>query len=226
MLRRALSALRAGIPVLIHDSESREDEVDYVVHGSKIGWDKILEMRRVAGGLICFAMPYEMGRVLGLDFQSNLLTASTGLKKLYEAKTPYGNNPSFSISVNSLRVRTGIRDRDRATTISVLNRVVELLEKGKPGEAWSLFMGELYAPGHVPILLGLDLSKRQGHTELSLELARLANMPPGVVLVEMLSDDGEQLSPREARRLADARGWVYLEAGEIVTEHDMRVMRG
>ncbi|KSW12627.1 hypothetical protein CF15_00810 [Pyrodictium occultum] len=211
----ALEALRRGLPVLVHDDEARENEVDYVIHASRVTVDHIYEMRMLAGGLICYAMPLQAGRLLGLRYGYEIIASIPELAPLASRTLGYGDQPAFSIWVNSVRARTGIRDRDRATTIRELDRVLSMIVDGRVGEARRYFLENFVAPGHVPILLGRRLRERRGHTELSLHLAMLAGMTPSVVVVEMLSK-GDVLSVEEAGRLAREKGIPLVEGSEII----------
>ncbi len=213
-LERAIKAFRSCTPVLIYDSSSREDEVDYVLHASCIDAERVYEMRTIAGGLICFAMPIGVGRALGIDLAKNIVVPE--LRSL--AKRPrYGDEPAFSIWVNHVDVRTGIRDSDRALTISRLYTVVETFFTKGAEQAREMFWREFYIPGHVPILLGRSIRVRKGHTELSLYLAVLANMIPATVLVEML-DRGNALSLDKARRISEEFGYPIITCEDIVAE--------
>ncbi|ABM80418.1 3,4-dihydroxy-2-butanone-4-phosphate synthase [Hyperthermus butylicus] len=220
-LDKAIEAMRKGIPVLIHDDYGREDEVDYVIHASYVTVDKIYEMRTLAGGLICYAMPLPAGEMLGLRYIADILAGIEPLGRLAERTLGYGDKPAFSLWVNHLKARTGIRDRDRALTIRELDRVVNLIYSGRVEEARKLFYESFMAPGHVPILLGRRLGERRGHTELSLHLAMLAGMTPSTVIVEML-DRGEALSVEEARRVSREKGYPLVEGSEIIAEVERR----
>ena len=216
-LKEALEALRAGRPVLIHDDYSREDEVDYVIHASTVTPERVYEMRTLAGGLICYAMPLAAGRVLGLRYAYEIYSLIPELAPLAGRTLGYGDKPAFSVWVNSLKVKTGIRDNDRATTIRELDRVAGLIYSGRPREAHEEFLRGFTVPGHVPILLGRRLRERRGHTELSLHLAMLAGMTPSTVIVEML-DKGEALSVEKARELSRRLGYPLVEGSEIIEE--------
>ena len=218
-LEEALRSLRQGKPVLVHDDTRREDEVDYVIHASAVDYKRVYEMRRLAGGLICYAMPLPAGRLLGLPYGHELLSQSPYpvLRSLAGRRLGYGDHPAFSIWVNSLKVRTGIRDRDRATTIRELDSVASLVFQGRVEEARRRLEQGFMAPGHVPILLGRRLSERRGHTELSLHLAMLAGLTPSMVVVEML-DEGDALSLEEARRVSRETGYPLVEGTEIIGE--------
>jgi 3,4-dihydroxy 2-butanone 4-phosphate synthase len=213
----AIEALKRGTPVLIYDGSGRENEVDYVIHASFVTPDSIYEMRFMAGGLICYAMPLPAGRALGLRFVYEYLAHFSEIKPLTTRTLGYGDRPAFSLWVNHIKAKTGIRDSDRALTIRRLHEILEMVISGRREEAWRVFVSEFVAPGHVPILLGRRLSERRGHTELSLHLAMLAGMSPSMVIVEMLGR-GEALSVKEAARIAAKRGFPIIEANQIIKE--------
>ncbi len=212
LVELAAEKLAEGYPVLIHDSADRENEVDIVYRADAVTPEVIRMLRRVAGGLICFVTRYEYGKLLGIDLQSRLLK-KLALDKL--VKLPgYGDEPAFSIWVNHVKVRTGIRDVDRALTIRELAKVVSLIESGKIEVAREMFYSEFYSPGHVPILLG-RINERRGHTELSLMLAEIAKIPSALVICEVLGDSTDIPSLDELRELAKSLNTVLLEGSEI-----------
>ncbi len=213
----ALRALRNGVPVLVYDSKGRENEVDYVVHASRVDADTVYEMRTLAGGLICYAMPLGIGRELGLRFAYEYYSEFPELRPMAGRVLGYGDKPAFSVWVNHLGVATGIRDEDRATTIRELDRVNEMVYRGMIGEARRYFVENFTVPGHVPILLGRSLWERRGHTELSLHLAAMAGLRPSTVIVEMLSRGGA-LSLEEAERISREYGYPLVTMDDIVGE--------
>ena len=217
---RALKLLSSGKPVFIHDSSSREDEVDMVYHASFIDFRKIALLRRLAGGLICFSMPKNVGEALGLRYMSDILR-DVGYIELTGRTLRYGDPPNFSLWVNHRNALTGIRDMDRALTIRELDNVVKLVVDGRVGEARRKFINEFVAPGHVPILLGRGLKARRGHTELSLALAELAGLRPSMVIAEVL-DEGGAMSVGKVRGLASKLGTVVIEGDEIINEWEKR----
>ena len=213
-VEEALRALRKGVPVLIHDDVSRENEVDYVIHASRVNAETVYEMRTLAGGLICYAMPEKVASQIGIPFASDLLLQHPSLSRL--VKTPrYGDKPAFSVWVNHVDVATGIRDEDRAMTIRGLHEVTRLAWEGSVDRAREKFYEEFMAPGHVPILIGRSIRVRRGHTELSLYLALLAGEVPSVALVEMLKK-GTALSLDEARRVSRQYGYPLVTSTQIL----------
>jgi len=119
---------------------------------------------------------------------------------------------SFSLSVNHRETHTGITDEDRALTIRELAAAANAPEETD-------FAGTFRTPGHVHILRGAPdlLAERQGHTELGLALAQAADVPPAVVVCEMLDDEtGQAMSPQDAALYAESNDIPYLEGQSII----------
>jgi 3,4-dihydroxy 2-butanone 4-phosphate synthase len=119
------------------------------------------------------------------------------LSKMINSIAPYGDRPSFSITVNHVDTFTGITDIDRALTITKMSEICSDIDNFGKYE----FSKKFRSPGHVPILIAAKelLKERSGHTELSIQLMKLANLIPTVVICEMLdSDTGEALTIEKA----------------------------
>ena len=210
----ALRIFREGKPVFIHDSGTRENEVDMVYYAGSITPKDITNLRKKAGGLICYSMPLEMGKEIGLKYMDEILK-DAGYEEIAGKVLGYGDPPNFSLWVNHMDVVTGIRDSDRAKTIRELHSLVELVSKGRFSDAKNRFLKEFTSPGHVPILLGRGLEKRRGHTELSIAFAELAGLLPSTVIAEMLDGEGV-MSLEDAGRIAMTFGSVVIEGDEIL----------
>jgi len=208
----AAELLRDGAPIFVYDFDEREGEVDLVMRASAVDASTVSWIRKNAGGLLCFVTEEEVGAKLGLGLMSRMLV-KLGLGDLVK-RPSYGDEPAFSIYVNHVNTRTGIRDHDRALTISRLSYVVDLVVDGNVEEGNEVFKREFYAPGHVPILLG-RVGSRTGHTELALILSRIAKIPPALVIVEMLSDQGA-MGKDEAEAVAKSMGTLLVEGREIL----------
>jgi 3,4-dihydroxy 2-butanone 4-phosphate synthase len=188
----ALQALRAGKFILIHDSTSRENEVDMVVAAEHVSPEHVKIMRRDAGGLLCLALGREVAENLGLAYMHDIFRAAGKqypiLESLEEESTPYGGKPAFSITLNYRKTFTGVTDYERALTITEL---AHLVKRGPAKDGNGLrqrFSDEFKAPGHVHILIESkdSLRERRGHTELSVYLCRLAGTAPAAAICEML----------------------------------------
>ncbi len=198
--------MSSGKPIMLYDSRDRESEVDLVYYAPSITPSSIYILRTLAGGLICFAMPLEIGRKLGLTFMTEMLT------KYYPSlvkKPNYGDWPAFSLWVNHISVKTGISDEDRALTI---RKLVEVADEGDEER----FKKEFMAPGHVPILLARKLSERRGHTELSVRLMHALTLKPFTVFAEVL-DYGVSMSLEKAREISRSLGIPLLEGREVIS---------
>jgi 3,4-dihydroxy 2-butanone 4-phosphate synthase len=209
----ALADLRDGKPVLVHDFEDRENEVDMVYAASEITHDNVARLRNDAGGLVCVAVHPDAARSLGLGYLSDEL-AEAGDERLVDADLDYDDRSSFSTWVNHRSTRTGVTDKDRAKTI---RRVADAVETVLAGGAFD-FPSEFRAPGHVAVLRGHDalLDGRQGHTEMSLALAEEAGAVPATVVCEMLDDEtGEAATVDGARRYAEENDLAFLSGEEF-----------
>ena len=212
-LAPALDSLKRGEFVLLYDSESRENEVDMVVAAEHASPEHVSRMRRHAGGILCAALDGAMGRSLGLRYMHDMLLSDPGAAPLAGGASPYGDKPTFSVSVNHRRTYTGVTDRDRATTI----REIAALH-GAP-DPRAEFVSGFRAPGHVPLLLASEglLGSRQGHTEMSVYLARLARLAPVTAICEMMdAQTYSALSPEKAREFAAHNGMPFLDGRELL----------
>ena len=103
-LNDALSSLKRGEFVLIHDSQGRENEIDMVVAAEYVTPEHIARMRQHAGGLICLAINNSLGKELGLNYMHEILSSSNHFdsksKEMIMGLAPYGDHPTFSISIN------------------------------------------------------------------------------------------------------------------------------
>lgn len=211
----AVEALRRGEPVMVFDAWGREEEVDLVYHAAFVTWREVNILRRIAGGLICYATRYDLVSRLGLPFLHEALAKIPSLEPLASRRLSYGDPPAFVLWINHRGVKTGISDVDRAKTIAALHRLTLLLSED-PGRARRFFEEEFVVPGHVALLASRGLDKRRGHTELSVALAEMAGLAPSVVFAEMLGDHGESLSLDEAERLSRLTGIPLVHGDEII----------
>lgn len=214
----AVEALKGGKFILIHDSESRENEVDMVKAAQHISFPDIATMRTDAGGLICLAIPHEIASKLNLIFMHDLLHSASknnpSLSQMISSIAPYGDRPSFSITVNHIDTFTGITDKDRALTITAMSDVCSQIDKNGKLE----FSKKFRSPGHVHILIGAKelLKERSGHTELSIKLLKHANLIPAVVICEMLdSETGGALSVSKATEYSKKFKIPFVESSQI-----------
>jgi 3,4-dihydroxy 2-butanone 4-phosphate synthase len=203
---------------MIHDDKSRENEVDLVIAAQHVRPRDISQLRNMAGGMICLAISNDVARKLGLMYMHEILdktsTNDTTLSKMILGNAPYGDRPSFSISINHIDTYTGITDLDRALTVSEMSKICSQIDNGGKDQ----FARYFRTPGHVPILIearGL-LEERLGHTELAVHLMKLANLIPSAVICEMLdSTTFRALTLDKALEISRSYEIPVLEANQI-----------
>ncbi|MEM1703994.1 MAG: 3,4-dihydroxy-2-butanone-4-phosphate synthase [Zestosphaera sp.] len=216
MLEKAAELLRIGRPVFIYDSESRESEADIVFFAGAVNTYSITISRKFAGGLTCYVTSKEVGSLLGLRYLEEVFQL-LGYRELTRKRLGYGDPPNFSLWVNHVSVKTGIRDSDKAKTVRELDEIVRLIiEEEKTTLAVRKFYSEFVTPGHLPILLGRGLDVRRGHTELSLALAELSGLRPSLIITEVLSD-GDAATYNEVKKLAEKFSTVVVRGDEIIS---------
>jgi 3,4-dihydroxy 2-butanone 4-phosphate synthase len=215
----ALFALKRGDFILLHDGNKRENEVDMMVAADFITPEHIARMRQDAGGLICLSINYAFAQRLGLNYMHDILSNSNNVdaesKKMIIGTAPYGDRPSFSISINHQNTYTGVTDRDRALTISEIANLYKNPDKNKK----EIFNSNFKTPGHVHVLIASEglLSNRLGHTEMSVYLTNLAGLSPAAVICEMLdSKTYGALSIEKAKKYAKQNSIPYFDVSEII----------
>ncbi len=200
-LDAAITAFGQGDPVLVFDSAMREGETDLLYPGGAITPSRIRRLRRTCGGLLFLAIGEEIGEMFDMPFLQELHTESAAtalwplLSHLVTDDLPYDEKSAFTLSLNHRDTYTGITDRDRAlTTKRFAELSAEGIEFSWDFEIASSRLGdEFRTPGHIPVCREASggIVNRQGHTELAVAIARLANLPPVVIGAEMLDPEGD-----------------------------------
>jgi 3,4-dihydroxy 2-butanone 4-phosphate synthase len=203
---------------MIHDEKSREDEVDLVIAAQYVRPGDISQLRNMAGGMICLAISNDIARKLGLTYMHDMLykisADDSTLSKIILGQAPYGDRPSFSISINHIDTYTGVTDTDRALTINEMSKICAQIDSGGKDQ----FIRYFRTPGHVPLLIGARglLEERLGHTELAVHLMKLANLTPSAVICEMLdSTTFRAVTLDRAKEISSTNKIPVLEAYEI-----------
>lgn len=162
-----LADICAGKMVIIVDDEDRENEGDLVIAAEFADAAAINFMAKHGRGLICLAMESAQIRRLGLP-----LVMSDNMGR--------GRSTAFTVSIEAREgITTGISAADRAATIAAAINP-------------SATPHDISTPGHVFPLQAKDggVLQRAGHTELAVDLARLAGLNPAGVICEIMNDDG------------------------------------
>jgi 3,4-dihydroxy 2-butanone 4-phosphate synthase len=203
---------------MIHDDKSRENEVDLVIAAQYVRPRDISQLRNMAGGMVCLAISNDIARKLGLTYMHEILdkisTKDSTLSKMILGNAPYGDRPSFSISINHIDTYTGITDLDRALTVNEMSKICAQIDNGGRDQ----FIRYFRTPGHVPVLIEASglLKERLGHTELAVNLMKLANLIPSAVICEMLdSRTFRALTVDKALEISRTCKIPVLEANQI-----------
>lgn len=224
-IEEALNSLRNGNFVLVHDSDSRENETDFIIAAEFIMPEHIARMRQDGGGLICVAIGKELSEQIDLPFLVDIERSSAEKFKILEFTNPddipYDEKSSFSISINHRKTFTGITDGDRALTIKKLAEFLKDLDsKENPTEE---FGGEFRSPGHVFLLRSSGVENREGHTELSTALLEMAGLTPVAAICEIMdSVTHKALSREKALKYANKNEIPLLDAGEVKETYENR----
>lgn len=222
----AINIIRQGKMFLLFDAEGREAETDLTILAQAVKPEDVKIMRKDGGGLICVAIDSLACEELGLPFMADVVRSaqkySISLENIVEkgGDLQYDSRSSFSIWVNHRDTRTGITDNDRAFTIKKLGDIVEQVLAGKKVK----FGSEFRTPGHVAILKAAKglVNERLGQTELSVALAKIAGVPPAMVVCEMLDDrTGRALSKEDAKAYAEKKGMVFVEGSEVIEAYNI-----
>lgn len=164
-IEEALEDIKKGKMIIVVDDEDRENEGDLVMAAEKATPEAINFMATYGRGLICVSLTNQRLKELDLDLM------------VHNSTDPHGT--AFTVSVDAAESTTGISAHERSGTIKVL---VE--RTSKPND--------LRKPGHIFPLMAKEggVLVRAGHTEGSVDLARLAGLEPAGVLCEIMNDDG------------------------------------
>jgi len=229
-IKKALRDLAKGKFVLVYDVDGREEEVDLVCLAEKVTPKHVYCLRNDAGGLICIAMHAVIAKKLGLPYMADIYSNVLNQYKIFnkiapDIACPYGDKPSFSITINHIDTYTGITDIDRALTIKEFGLLGSYVYRnGTTNEKYqNLFGSNFRAPGHIHLLIskrGL-VKERLGHTELTVTLAYIGGLSPVSVLCEMLDDKtGKALSITKAREYAKKHELIMVDGKEIVEAYN------
>src|SRR5438874_5309745 len=187
----ALRRIRRGEMVLVVDDEDRENEGDLTMAAGWVTGEAVNFMLRWARGLVC--MPCDAGRLDELDIDPMI---------------PAGRatcDTAFCVSIDHASAGTGIGVEDRATTI---RKVLDAASRG----------GDFVRPGHVFPLRARTggVLERRGHTEASVDLARLAGFAAAGVICEIVNDDGTMARVPDLGRFCTKHSLMMITIADLV----------
>jgi 3,4-dihydroxy 2-butanone 4-phosphate synthase/GTP cyclohydrolase II len=189
-----LEDIAQGKPVIVVDSEDRENEGDLVLASEFATPETINFMAKEGRGLICVSLSESRAEDLDLEIIEN---KNSGLHKT-----------NFTISVDSKEnVTTGISAFDRSITIQKL-----ISDETIPKD--------LSRPGHIFPIVGKSggVLRRAGHTEASMDLATMAGLKPSGVICEIMADDGTMARGEELERFAERHDLKIISISELIKQ--------
>jgi 3,4-dihydroxy 2-butanone 4-phosphate synthase/GTP cyclohydrolase II len=189
----AIEAIRQGRLVIVVDDEDRENEGDFITAARNATPEVINFMSKHGRGLICAPLIEERCDELSLELMVNNNTA------LHET--------AFTVSVDLLGhgCTTGISAQDRSRTIQALvNPATKPSDLGRPGHIFPLRAKK----GGV--------LRRAGHTEATIDLARLAGFEAAGILVEIMNEDGSMARLPELREIAKRFDFKLISIQDLI----------
>ena len=161
-----INTCKKGGTYILVDDENRENEGDLIFCASDVNPAKINFMAKYGRGLICLTLTSKQAKKLGL----NLMTPVNQSR----------NQTAFTISIEAKKgITTGISAKDRSKTIKIATKR-------------NVNKNELVSPGHVFPIISKDggVLVRAGHTEASIDIAKLSKKNPAAVICEIMNEDG------------------------------------
>ncbi len=189
----AIEDIKQGKLIIVVDDEDRENEGDFITSAKNVTPDVINFMSKYGRGLICMPITEQRCDELKLDLMVNNNTALHA--------TP------FTVSVDLLGhgCTTGISAHDRAKTVqAILNPKTNPEELGRPGHIFPLRAKN----GGV--------LRRTGHTEATVDLAKLAGHGEAGVLVEIMNEDGTMARLPQLRVIADKHNLKLVSIKDLI----------
>ena len=197
-IEEALDDFREGKIVIVVDDEDRENEGDFIIAAEKITPETVNFMLKNGRGVLCAPITLSRCKELQLEPQVSSNTSLLG--------TP------FTVTVDKVEgCTTGVSTADRAATIKALADPAS-----KP---------ETFArPGHINPLYAQDngVLRRAGHTEASIDLARLAGLYPAAALIEIMNEDGTMARMPQLIEIAKENNFKIISIKDLI-EYRLKV---
>lgn len=191
-IENAIAAIARGELVIVVDDANRENEGDLVMSAEKVTVESMAFMVRHTSGVIC--MPMEGERLDELQLPMMVADNTTAYRT------------AFTISVDAKAgTTTGISAGDRTATVHAL-----IHPQTRPED--------LARPGHIFPLRYREggVLKRAGHTEATVDLARMAGLQPAGILAEIVNDDGTMARMPELERFAAEHGLQLISIADLI----------
>ena len=197
-LEMALESLKNGQGVLVLDDEDRENEGDLIYSTDHLTPEQMALMIRECSGIVCLCLTDEKVEQLELPM----------MVEADENKTQF--QTAFTLSIEAAKgVTTGVSAADRVTTI-------------KAAAAIDAQPQDINSPGHVfPLRARQDgVLERQGHTEATVDLMRLAGLSPSGVLCELTNADGTMARTPEVIAFGEKHNIPVVTIQDIIAHRE------
>ena len=191
-IEEAVKDFKEGKFVIVVDDEDRENEGDFIIAAEKITPEAVNFMLKNGRGVLCVPITMSRCKELQLDPQVSANTSLLG--------TP------FTVTVDKIEgCSTGVSACDRAATIKAL---------ADPASTAETFA----RPGHINPLYAQDkgVLRRAGHTEASIDLARLAGLYPAAALIEIMNEDGTMARMPQLIEIAKEHGMKIISIRDLI----------
>lgn len=198
-VKAAILELQIGKPIILVDDEQRENEGDLVIAAEKVTKENMNFMIRYGSGIICLSMTEQRTQELKLP----LMVTDDELSGPFAAR--------FTVSIEARKgVTTGVSAEDRATTIKAA------VSDDSKAE-------DFCRPGHVFPLRAKrgGLAERQGHTEGSVALAKLAGFKPAAAICELMNPDGSMARLYDSISFAQEHQLTVLSIQDLLGEDNV-----
>lgn len=194
-VEEAIESFKAGEPVLIADDENRENEGDVICSAQMVTPEIINFMAHECRGLVCLAITPEIANQLELPqmVEKNTESAQTAFTQSIDGAAKFG-------------VTTGISAFDRAKTVQIA-----IDKNARPND--------LRRPGHIFPCVSRPggVLQRTGHTEATVDLARLAGQTPAGVMCEVMQADGEMARRDELKVFAQKHNLKFITVSQLIS---------
>ena len=189
-MEEIIKALQNNEIIIVTDDENRENEADMICAGEKVTGEMINIMAKYARGLICTPIGKNIAKQFELDMMVKNNTDN--------------HETAFTVSIDHVDTKTGISAFERAETIRAL---ADNNTKAS----------DFRRPGHVFPLIAKDrgVLVREGHTEATIDLMKIANLKEIGLCCEIMADDGHMLRGKAVVELAEKLGMKMTSVAEI-----------
>jgi 3,4-dihydroxy 2-butanone 4-phosphate synthase len=186
-MAKALVSLKAGEGIIVVDDENRENEGDIIYPAETLSSTQMARLIRDCSGIVCVCITEDQREKLGLEMMTR------------NNRSQFGT--AFTVSVEAAEgVTTGVSATDRLTTVqAVMNGA------------------KLASPGHVFPLVARSggVFERDGHTEATIDMMKLAGCKPCGVLCELTNPDGTMMKLPDITEYAANNGFTVISIEDI-----------